>query len=491
MLTETATPVHSPGEAPRGLGQPSLSEAPHAGGFPTLDKIEQVQLRKLRSLVQAILPSNPFYARKLAALGPALSPLTPSLSPSDGERVPVRAGEGSSAGALDPHGLARLSLEEYKRVIPITTRHDLVRDRLANPPYGTNLTYPLEDYVRCHQTSGTTTVPIRWLDTAESWNHIVGNWLQILAAAGVTRRDRFFFAFSFGPFLGFWSALDAVQRLGCFCFPGGSMSSMGRLQAILDNGITAVCCTPTYAQHLGEVAREKRVDLTCSRLRLLIVAGEGGGRVASARARIERLWPGANVFGHHGMTEVGPVPYQCPARPGALHVLESAYLPEVLSPHSETPVPAGETGELVLTTLDRVGSPLLRYRTGDLVKPRRRSVCACGRHDLALDGGILGRSDDMVVVRGVNVYPSLVEELVRAHPEVIEYRVQLDCRQAMPELSLEVETAENGPGVAALPRRLEQSFQTALNLRVPVVLVPAGSLPRFEMKAQRWVRVTE
>jgi phenylacetate-CoA ligase len=417
-----------------------------------------LQLRKLRSLLEAVLPSNPFYARKLTACGPALAPA---------------------------------NLEAYTHLIPITTRHELVRDRLANPPYGTNLTFPLEDYVRCHQTSGTTTVPIRWLDTAESWEHIVDNWVQILGAAGVTQRDRFFFAFSFGPFLGFWSALDAVRRLGCFCFPGGSMSSPARLQAILDNGITTLCCTPTYAQHLGEVAQEKKADLTRSRLRLLIVAGEGGGSIPATRARIERLWPGAVVFDHHGMTEVGPVTYQCPARPGSLHVLESAYLPEVLEPHSEQPVPAGETGELVLTTLDRTGSPLLRYRTGDLVKPRRRSVCACGRHDLALDGGILGRSDDMVVVRGVNVYPSLVEELVRAYPEVVEYRVQLDCRQAMPELSLEVETAANSPSLASLPHRLEQSLQSALNLRVPVVLVPAGSLPRFEMKAQRWVRVTE
>jgi phenylacetate-CoA ligase len=458
MVTETAAPIHPTGEAPRGIGQASSPEGPLSRILPTQEAIEQVQLHKLRALLEAILPANPFYTRKLAAGGAALAPA---------------------------------SLEEYKRLIPITTRHELVRDRLANPPYGTNLTFPLEAYVRCHQTSGTTTVPIRWLDTAESWDHIVGNWLQILDAAGVTRRDRFFFAFSFGPFLGFWSALEAVQRLGCFCFPGGSMSSRGRLQAILDNGITAVCCTPTYAQHLGEVARNERGDLARNRLRLLIVAGEGGGSIPSTRARIERLWPGATVFDHHGMTEVGPVTYQCPARPGALHVLESAYLPEVINPESGKPVRAGETGELVLTTLDRVGSPLLRYRTGDLVKPRRRSVCVCGRHELALDGGILGRSDDMVVVRGVNVYPSLVEELVRAHPEVAEYRVQLDCRNAMPELSLEVETAADSPGVPTLPSRLEQSFQTALNLRVPVVLVPAGSLPRFEMKAQRWVRVTE
>ena len=172
-------------------------------------------------------------------------------------------------------------------------------------------------------------------------------------------------------------------------------------------------------------------------------------------------------------------------------VIESSYIAEIIEPLGDRPVPRGEPGELVLTTLGRVGSPLVRYRTGDLVKPRRRSVCACGRHELALDGGILGRSDDMVVVRGVNVYPSVVEEIVRAYPEVAEYRVQLDCRSAMTELSLEVETAANSPGLASLPRRLEQSFQTALNLRVPVVLVPAGSLPRFEMKAQRWVRVTE
>jgi len=282
-----------------------------------------------------------------------------------------------------------------------------------------------------------------------------------------------------------------VQRLGCFSFAGGSMSSHARLHAILDNGITAVCCTPTYAQHLGEVAQEKKVDMRRSRLRLLFVAGEGGGSIPATRARIERLWPGALVFDHHGMTEVGPVTYQCPARPGALHVLESAYLPEVINPESRQPVAPGETGELVLTTLDRIGSPLLRYRTGDLVKPRRHSVCICGRHELALDGGILGRSDDMVVVRGVNVYPSLVEEIVRGFPEVAEYRVQVDCRNAMTELSLEVEPTSDIHSPASVARRLEQSFQNTINLRVPVALLPPGSLPRFEMKAQRWVRLTE
>jgi phenylacetate-CoA ligase len=421
-------------------------------------QIEELQLRKLGSLLETILPANPFYARKLASV------------------VARRCAS---------------SLKEFSNSIPFTTRHELVKDRLEHPPYGTGLTYPVEKYVRCHQTSGTTTVPIRWLDTSESWGNIVGNWHQIFTAAGVSSHDRFFFAFSFGPFLGFWSALDAVVRLGCFCFPGGSMTSLARLQAILDNRITVLCCTPTYAQHLGEVARNKGMDLAKSSLRLIIVAGESGGSVPATRRRIEASWPNARVFDHHGMTEVGPVSYQCPSQPGTLHVLEAAYFAEVIDPATDREIPAGEAGELVLTTLDRIGSPLLRYRTGDLVKARDRACCSCGRSELALEGGILGRTDDMVVVRGVNVYPSLIEELVRARPEVAEYRAQLDCRQAMAELTLEVEPEPTRGDPLVLQKELERSLQTALNLRVPVRLLPPGSLPRFEMKAQRWKRVTE
>lgn len=434
------------------------AQDPHpsaANILPDRASIEKLQLRKLHSLLRAVLPANPFYARKLDSCGSHLQPA---------------------------------SLADYFQTVPITTKHELIKDRLANPPYGTNLTFPLETYVRCHQTSGTTTMPIRWLDTPESWNHIVENWLQIFAAAGVTQRERFFFAFSFGPFLGFWSALEAAIRRGCFVFPGGAMSSRARLQAILDNGITVLCCTPTYAQHLGELAHEKKANLDRSRLRLLIVAGEAGGSIPATRTRLERLWPGATVFDHHGMTEVGPVTHQCPATPGVLHVIESAYLPEVIDPSTGVAVRPGGSGELVLTTLDRIGSPLLRYRTGDVVKPRPQSACACGRQDLALEGGILGRNDDMVVIRGVNVYPVLVEDIVRGFPEVAEYRVQLDCRAQMPELSVEVELDAAANDSVGVPSRIEETFHETLHLRVPVRVVPAGSLPRFEMKAQRWIK---
>ena len=411
---------------------------------------------KVNFLVKEVLNSNPFYAHKLKGI------LT---------------------------GGSFAELKEFTSRVPTTSKHEVMKDRLANPPYGTNLTYPLENYARCHQTSGSTAMAIRWLDTKESWNSIVANWDPIFEAAGVTRADRFFFAFSFGPFLGFWSALEAVTQHGYFCLAGGGMSSAARLQAILDNGITVLCCTPTYAQHLGEVAKERKIDLSRGRVRLIVVAGEAGGSVPATRARIERLWPGATVFDHHGMTEVGPVTYQCPAGSGVLHVIESAYLAEVISPATGQPANPGETGELVLTTLDRIASPLLRYRTGDAVKSGPRTVCACGRSELALHGGILGRSDDMVVVRGVNVYPALVEELVRGAPEVTEYRVQLDCRGTLAELLLQIEMAAECGDPSVVSERLRQASHAALNLRVSVQVLPQGSLPRFEMKANRWVKL--
>jgi phenylacetate-CoA ligase len=190
------------------------------------------------------------------------------------------------------------------------------------------------------------------------------------------------------------------------------------------------------------------------------------------------------------MTETGPVTYECPVRPRVLHVLENAYVAEIIHPETGAHVPTGETGELVLSTLGRLGSPLLRYRTGDLVRAALDTVCECGRSELALEGGILGRTDDMVCVRGVNLYPSAVEEILRTHGGVAEYQVQVDTASTLTEVSIKVEPLPTVSDVAALAHELESALQTAFNLRIPVTVVPQGSLPRFEMKAQRWVRLT-
>ncbi len=415
--------------------------------------LEVSQLAQLRALLKELVPTNKFYAPRI-----------------------LRAGLGEKLN----------SLAEFFEKMPLTTKQELVEDQSANPPYGTNLTYSLERYTRFCQTSGTSGQTLRWLDTTESWEWMVQSWVEVLRAASVQPQDRIFYAFSFGPFLGFWTAFAAGERLGCLCLPGGGMSSLARLQTILENQVTTLCCTPTYAIRLGEVAREEGIDLSEGAVRKILVAGEPGAGIPATRERIESLWPGARVYDHHGMTETGPVTIPCPARSGVLHVLESHFIPEVLDPRTLQPTIRGERGELILTNLGRVGSPLLRYRTGDLVQVALDSVCPCGRLDLALDGGILGRTDDMVVVRGVNLYPSAIESVVRRFEEIGEYRVTLTTRSALCEALVELEPLPGCPDPEAVRLAVESALRVAFHLRLPTALVAPGTLPRAEFKAKRW-----
>jgi phenylacetate-CoA ligase len=420
------------------------------------EALERQQLHQLRVLLAAVGESNPFYRARWTAAGVA-----PSVT----------------------------GLKDFSARFPFTRKHDLVADQQEHPPYGSDLTYPLDRYTRCHGTSGSTGHPLRWLDTPESWAWMLGHWRRVYEAAGVGPGDRVFFAFSFGPFLGFWTAFEAAMHLGCLCLPGGGMTTVARLRSILDQEATVLCCTPTYALHLGEVARAEGIDLGHSKVRRVVVAGEPGGSVPAMRAAIEACWPGSRVMDHHGMTEVGPVSYGCPKRPGMLHVLESSYLAEVVDPRTGHPVGDGVLGELILTTLGRLGSPLIRYRTGDLVcrvPGGGLGRCDCGTVEMALEGGVVGRVDDMVVVRGVNVFPSAVDAIVRGLGGVVEYRVEVRSVGALLELALDVELE---PGATReLAAALEASLQTRLGLRVPVTVVEPGSLPRSELKARRWVR---
>ena len=400
-------------------------------------------LEKLRALLAAIIPSNRFYTRRLAECG-------------------VTAGIAS--------------LDEFSRRMPFTHKLDLVGDQAQHPPYGTNHTFPIEGYTRFCQTSGTTARPLVILDTNESWQWMLDNWAVVYRAAGVAPGERIYFAFSFGPFLGFWTAFEAAAKIGCLCIPGGGLSSAGRLRAMIEHRAQVLCCTPTYALHLAETAAGEGIDLREAAVRKIIVAGEPGGSVPHVRARIAAAWNGAQVIDHYGMTEVGPVAFEDPERAGVLRVIEDSYFAEVVEPLTGAAVEPGREGELVLTTLGRTGSPLLRYRTGDLVKATRDA------RGLALEGGIIGRADDMIVVRGVNIYPSAVDAVVRAVPGIVEYRVTVTRRGEMPELEMHVETPDD-----AAAQKLERALSAAFALRVPVIRVDPGTLPRFEMKARRWV----
>lgn len=388
---------------------------------------------RLGELLRTILPANRFYARKFAGL----------------------------------------PLDDWTR-LPFTTKDELLANQAAHPPYGELLTYPLERYTRLHQTSGTKGAPLRWLDTPESWERMLGSWRAMFDVVGVTKADRLLFAFSFGPFLGFWTAFESASRMGCLCLATGGLSSGARLRMLLDNRATVVLCTPTYAMHLAQFAEQHQVRL--EGVRALILAGEPGASIPATRARIETAW-GARVFDHSGMTEIGPLAIECPQNPGGLHIVEDDYYVELIE-HQATD--AGVLGELVVTNLGRLGSPLLRYRTGDLVRVDPRP-CPCGRPWMRLAGGILGRTDDMITIRGNNFYPSALENVLRRFAEIVEYRVTVDRSSPLTEMRIEIE-ATSGAG---LSERVTAAIRDELMFRSDVELVAAGTLPRFEMKAQR------
>jgi phenylacetate-CoA ligase len=402
--------------------------------------LRERQLQRLNQLLSRILPANTYYRRRLGAL---TSPLT-----WDGFHT-----------------------------LPFTTKADLVAAQDAAPPFGTIATYPANHYVTYHQTSGTTGKPLAVLDTEDSWDWWTECWQYVYAAAGVTAADRVFFAFSFGPFIGFWSAHAAARRLGAMTIPGGGLDSKGRLQLLLDSEATVLMCTPTYALHLADVARAEGISIGDSAVRVTIHAGEPGASIPAIRSRIEDAWA-ARAFDHAGGTEVGAYGFTCEAHEG-IHLNEAEFIAEVVDPDTTAPCTEGQTGELVITNLGRAGWPVIRYRTGDLVTVGTRG-CRCGRSFLTFPDGIIGRTDDLVILRGVNVFPSAIEAVVRGF-DIPEFRMVRTRDGAMEELTVEVEASEE---TAA---SLAHALRDRLAVRIPTRAVAAGSLPRWELKAKRLV----
>ena len=247
-----------------------------------------------------------------------------------------------------------------------------------------------------------------------------------------------------------------------------------------------VCCTPTYALRLAEVAREEHFDMRSIQVRTLIHAGEPGANVARTKSRIEKEW-NAKCFDHAGASEVGAHSFECEVQPGGIHLIESEFIAEVLEPQTGEEVPSGEVGELVITNLGRAGFPVIRYRTGDLVRPNL-SLCACGRTFARFDGGLLGRSDDMVTIRGVNVYPTAIENIIRQFGSVNEFQVTVTTVHEMHHLEVQIEVA-SGNDADEVRAHLEQAIYHALSLRATVKVAASGTLTHFEMKARRFRRL--
>lgn len=407
-----------------------MSEALSPARLPgSEDELREHQLRRLRERLPEVLRTNPFYRERL-------------------------------------HDVR--TWNDVSR-LPFTTKAELVADQERNPPFGTNLTYPLDRYVRVHQTSGSSgTRPLRWLDTTESWTWWAEIWARhVYGGAGVTAADRIFAAFSFGPFIGFWSAFAGAERLGALGIPGGAMTTDQRVRSIVDLEATVICSTPTYALRLAEAATAMGFDLARSAVRVTIHAGEPGASVPATKRAIEAAF-GARCHDHSGMTELGPTGFTC-AHGGGLHLVETEFIFEVID------------GELVATNLGRWGSPLIRYRTGDRVE-LRRDACECGSPFAMLQGGILGRIDDMFTVRGVNLYPSQVEDIVRRHPAIAEFVIELRKVRNMDEVSLLYEVDSGG---AVSSEALARDLRVALGARIDCHQVAAGTLPRSELKSNR------
>ncbi len=417
----------------------SLERAPR-------ERLAGHQLDAFKSLLAPVLRQNRFYQRKLG-----------------------------DAGVRAPQDVVRW--DDFHS-LPFTTKEELSEDQTANPPCGSNLTYPVDQYVRIHQTSGTSGRPLKWMDTEADWKWFTDCWVDVFRAAGVTAEDRIFFAFSFGPFVGFWSAFEAAHTLGALAIPGGGMNSLQRIRAILDNSATVLCSTPTYALRLDEVAREDGIDLSESGVQITIHAGEPGAGQPSTRRKIEAAW-GAKCYDHAGATEVGPWGYEC-AQQAGLHLNEGAFIFEVIDPVTEL---TAREGELVITNLGRIGSPVIRYRTGDRIR-LSSSNCSCGRTFRRLDGGVIGRIDDVLTIRGVSVYPSAIEDLVRAFSEVEEFAVDVERRGTMDEMALRLEVVSGEP--VQISNQVERELREVLGLRVEVQVVPHGTLPRFELKSRRF-----
>lgn len=416
------------------------------------ERLRDHQFRRFKNLLEVAYRKNPFYHRK-----------------------------------FEKHGIemdAIKSLDDINK-LPFSYKYEFERDHQENPPFGTNHSEPLENFIRYHQTTGTTGVPLKWLETRESWIWRRRVAAMALFAAGVTPTDIAFFAFSFGPHVAFWGLLEGVQEIGSLAISGGGWNTLQRLRCILENQVTVILCTPTYALRLAEVAKEHEIDLRQSSVRILINAGEPGALMPSFRKIIQET-TGAIPYDYSGLTEVGAYAFQCQHQDNACHVNEAEFIIEIIDPETGESVPEGETGEMVLTNLGRPCSPSIRFRTGDLVC-FKKADCPCGRTFRMLDGGVLGRRDDMILIRGMNIFPSHIEEMVQHHMVIgQEYQIIAYTKKGMGECLVRLERTE-GSNTEEVRTVLEEELRQRFEIRIDVHVVPQGSLPRFEYKSKRFV----
>ncbi len=420
-------------------------------------ELQQLQLERLRKQLAHVGERSPMYRRKLADAG-------------------IRA--------------ADLRTMDDVRRIPFTDKNDLKESQRAHPPWGDFGCITPEQTVRVFQTSGTTGTPVRvMLNRADWFENYYDQFMHFRCGFGLTEKDVLFVPFNYGLYVAWWGFQAAMEKAGLMIIPGGGQSSKDRLRNMLNWGATAICGTPSYLLYLAEIARKTKIDLAGSAITKVVAAGEPGAGVPATKKAIESEW-GAECFDDIGSTEAGNYGYGCVKHAGT-HLVEGHFLAEVLDPETLEPLPDGEIGELVLTSLKCESTPLIRYRTRDLVK-FNRSTCECGRTTVRLDGGVLGRSDDMFQHAGVNVFPSQIQNLLHGIDEFsLEYQLLVPAIGTGKHLRIRVEPANAEISEADL-RRATQYLVETIKYRITITpdvdIVGIGELPRVEGKARRVVR---
>jgi phenylacetate-CoA ligase len=416
------------------------------------DTLRRLQEDRLRAQVAHAYAFSPFYRTKLDAAG------------------------------VKPEQIR--TLDDLGR-LPFTTKDELKQDQADHPLWGTLLAVPFEACLRVHMTSATTGRPLAFLDTREDWYGFYHSYARSLYAFGIRQADMVMAAFSYGPWIGYWSGFHAAQDVGALVYPAGGLSTDQRIDALCTYPITVLGCTPSYALFLAEQASKKGIDLaTEARVRITWHTGEPGASIPATKARIEQAF-GAKAFDLPGLTEIAAWGFECDAQSGLTHVHEDYCYPEVLD-EQDRPVAPGDKGELVFTTLYRKAMPLLRYRTRDIVHLTDRP-CPCGRTLVAFEGGVLARLDDMKKVRGIIVYPRRIEEIVRAKAGVEEFQIVFRRLDGLDDILVRIDPA---PALAAeerprLQAALADALRVGLGIRVSVELTEPGALPRWEHKARR------
>ncbi len=421
------------------------------------EELEKRQLRLFRHRMKYVIEKSPFYKRKYKNAG---------VTPRD------------------------IKTMDDVRKVPFTTKMELLTSQEEHPIFGDFPCLPPEAACRVFQTSGTTGTPLRVPFSKRDWfKNCFEQFSYYLYAYGLESKDVAFFPFVYGLFIAWWGIQATMEQHGITIVPGGGQTSEARLKSIIDWRVTVVCGTPTYIIYLGELAQKMGIDLPDSKVRIVVTAGEPGAQVPATKRLIEKLW-GAKNYDDIGSTEITNFGWECVMQKGT-HMNEAMFLPESLDKETGRPVGPGEVGELVLSNLCCETAPLLRYKTGDLVR-FVYDRCECGRTFLRMDGGVIGRADDMFHFGGVNIFPSAIENFIRQVPEFsIEYQLVVPRQGSGKRLGIRVEPAAPDISEDRLKSAVKK-FQDAVTYNIKITpdvqIVKSGSLPRFEGKARRIVR---